>query len=89
MVLARRSSRRWSLRDCDSRKYDERASVQPASGIWASEYVRGVSSISGELAGGMAGFACGNYGSGDDSGGLCILVFKAPLGRTVLGSSTV
>jgi hypothetical protein len=29
----------------------------------------------------MAGFACGNYGSGVDSGGLCIIVFKAPTRR--------
>lgn len=49
MLLARSSSRRCSLRDRDSKKYEDRASEQPASGIWASEYVRGVSSISGRL----------------------------------------
>ena len=37
MLLARISSRRCSVRDWDSRKYEERASTHPASGIWERE----------------------------------------------------
>lgn len=57
MLLARCSSLSCSLRDWESRKNEERGSAQPASGIWAREYERGVSSISGELT--MFGSVCG------------------------------
>ena len=72
MLRARSWSRRCSLRDCDSKKYEGRASEQPASGLWASEYVRGVSSISGGLVGGRVWICAWRqrlHGSGGDVGG--------------------